>query len=61
MDGIRELLLPRTDGGVAVQAVALIVLFAVALVGVRDRPDARLVVIGLGVVTLGLVGLRAAH
>lgn len=56
-----ELLQPRTDAGVAFQ-------FAVAAIGIvtglwwsRRRPDARLVVIGLSLLLVGLLGLRAAH
>lgn len=56
-----ELLSPRTDLGVAVQVVVLLVLAAVGLWSTRARPDARLVVIGLAVLAVALVGLRAAH
>lgn len=56
-----ELILPRTDAGVAVQAAALAVLLAVGWWGTRRRPEARLVLIGAGLVLIGLTGLRAAH
>ncbi len=55
-----ELLLPRTDAGVAVQAVVLAGLFAVLY-----RPARRLGVVqlwaGVAVLTAGLFVLRGAH
>lgn len=56
-----ELLLPRTDLGVAVQLAVAAVVFAVALLLVwRDR-DVRLLVIGLAVMTVAWSGLRMLH
>jgi hypothetical protein len=56
-----ELLLPRTDAGVAVQVVGLIVVLAVLLRITWRRPDLRLVVLGSGLLVLALMGVRAAH
>lgn len=56
-----QLLLPQTDGGVAVQAVVLLVLLGVGWWATRQRPDARLLLVGVGLVLVGLIGLRAAH
>lgn len=56
-----EILYPRTDVGVAVQAALAVVILGLALWRSWARPDLRLVVIGVGVVTLAFMGLRAAH
>lgn len=56
-----ELVLPRTDAGVAVQVVVAVVVLLAGLWATRRRPDARLVVVGAGLVLVGLIGLRAAH
>ncbi len=56
-----ELLLPRTDAGVVVQAVVAVVIIGLALWFARRRPDARLLVIGVAVLTAALFGLRAVH
>ena len=56
-----ELLLPRTDAGVAAQAILLVVLVGMGLWATRRQPDGRLLVIGVGLVLVALVGLRAAH
>jgi hypothetical protein len=56
-----ELLLPRTDAGVAVQGLVAIVIFAVALVAVRRRPDLRQFVIGLATMTAAIFALRTIH
>ncbi|MBW3619501.1 MAG: hypothetical protein KY461_04600 [Actinobacteria bacterium] len=55
------LLLPRTDAGVAAQVVLAVVVLGLALWRSWDRPDLRLLVIGLGTVTFALLGLRSAH
>jgi hypothetical protein len=52
---------PATDTGVLVQLVVALGAFLVLLHLVRARPEWRLVVIGLGLLLLGLFGLRAAH
>lgn len=56
-----ELLFPRSDSGVAIQAVVVGVLVALALWRSWRNPDLRLLVIGIGVVVFALMGLRAAH
>ena len=61
MDALRGILLPSTDAGVLLQAVPAIVLFGFLLVHFWKSPDARLLVIGIAIVTAGLFGLRAVH
>lgn len=56
-----ELSLPRTDAGVAVQVLVVGLVSAVALWRVRSRPDVWLIVVGLVMMAVGPVGLRAAH
>lgn len=58
---IGRLLQPRTDVGVLIQLVALASLLAAAVFATRRHPDARLLVIGVGIVVVALAGLRAAH
>jgi uncharacterized BrkB/YihY/UPF0761 family membrane protein len=58
---IRDLLLPRTDTVVIVQAVIVALVFAGLLVWVRRRHEWRLVVIGAAMLTAGFLLLRAAH
>ncbi len=56
-----DLLLPRTDELVAVQAaVALVVWVAAYRWSRRDR-DLRLFVVGAGLLTVALFGARALH
>lgn len=56
-----ELLLPRTDRGVVAQAVVLMLLLGAGWWATRRRPEFRLLLIGVGLVLVGLTGLRAAH
>jgi hypothetical protein len=56
-----DLLLPRTDAGVLLQAAVLALVFSLALWRTWRHPDVRLVAIGLGLVLGALMGLRAAH
>ncbi len=58
---IRELLLPRTDAGVAVQTVAGACVLLAALWVVRRHPEARTFVTGVGVLLVALVALRTVH
>ncbi len=56
-----DLLLPRTDLGVAVQLAVLAVVFAIALFVVRRDRDVRLLVIGLAFMTAAWSGVRTLH
>lgn len=56
-----EFLLPRTDGGVAVQAVVATVALAAALFAVRRSRELCRFVTGLAVMALAFFGLRAIH
>lgn len=56
-----DLLLPSTDGGVAIQFVIWLALSAAALWFTRRHKDLRLLAIGLSVLTFGLLAIRAIH
>jgi len=56
-----EFLLPRTDGGVFVQAVVALCVFAGASWLARRNRDAMTFVVGAAVLTAGLMGLRLLH
>ena len=56
-----DLLLPQTDGGVAVQFGVATAVFVLAMWLVRRKPDARLLVIGLWLTAYGAMGVRALH
>lgn len=56
-----DLLLPRTDGGVAVQAAIAAAVFGAALVMVRRDRDLRVFVGGLGMLAAAWFGVRAVH
>lgn len=56
-----DLLLPETDAGVIAQLLLVLVMWLGGLWSLRNRPDARLVVAGAGLLMLGLIGLRALH
>ena len=58
---MRDLLLPRTDAAVLVQALVAAVVFATALLLARRNRELVLLVIGVATVTGGLFGLRALH
>lgn len=58
---MRQILLPGTDAGVLVQVVAVMVIWICLLVIVRRSAEARLLVGGLGMITLAWFGLRALH
>lgn len=58
---IRELLLPATDAGVLAQLIVVVVAWFAGLWIVRKRPDIRLFVLGLGLVTLAAIGVRTLH
>ncbi len=56
-----DVLLPRTDAGVLVQLVIATVVFAVLVWRFRRNRDARIFVVGLWVMAVGLMGVRALH
>jgi hypothetical protein len=56
-----DLFLPSTDGGVAVQFAVWLVLSAAALWFTRHNKDFRLLAVGLSVLTLGVMAVRAIH
>ncbi len=56
-----DLMLPRTDAGVLFQLAAATVVFAVVTRMVWRNRYARVFVIGLWVLTYGLMGVRAVH
>jgi hypothetical protein len=56
-----DLLVPATDGGVAVQFGLVIVAGLIGLLLSRRRPDVRLLVIGLTILLLALMAVRAVH
>ncbi|MEA1904019.1 MAG: hypothetical protein U9N56_10880 [Actinomycetota bacterium] len=56
-----DLILPTTDGGVFAQLAAAVVLFVAALWFFRSNREARFLTVGVGLVVLGLMGLRALH
>lgn len=56
-----EFLLPRTDSGVAWQAVFAAVVLSTALYAVRRDREVRLLVIGIAVLTVSWFALRTVH
>lgn len=56
-----RVLQPATDLGVLAQFVLAVTLVLLASWWLRHRPEWRLVVLGLGLVLLGAMGVRAAH
>ena len=61
MDFLLDLALPSTDAGAITQAVIALVILAAAYWFVRKQPEARIFVIGLAVLSLSLMALRAVH
>ena len=61
VDLILDILLPSTDMGVAIQTLAAVVVFGLALWKFWRNPDARLLTIGVGLVLFGFMGFRALH
>jgi hypothetical protein len=56
-----DLLLPRTDAGVAAQTIVAAAVFTVVLVAVRRHAEARIFVAGLAVMTSAWFALRTVH
>lgn len=61
MGWLRGILLPSTDAVVLIQAIVVTGLFSLLLARFWNRPGLRLLIIGLGLITAGLFGLRAVH
>jgi hypothetical protein len=58
---VLDVVLPATDQVVVVQVVVVLVAGAAAVLLSRRRPEWRLFSIGLTILLLGLMGLRALH
>ena len=58
---VRDVLLPATDRAVAIQLVVVLVVIAAALWFVRRERALVELVLGLGLVLVGLMGVRALH
>lgn len=58
---MKDLLLPRTDAGVLVQAVIATLVYVGGFVVVRRHRELRTFVLGLATVTAAGFGLRALH
>ena len=56
-----DLLLPRTDAGVAVQAIVVTVLAVIALALTWRNRDLRLFAGGLAMITYAWMALRTVH
>jgi hypothetical protein len=56
-----DLLLPATDAGVAVQFGVVIVVGLMGLLLARRHPDLRLLVVGLTILLVALMAVRAVH
>ncbi len=56
-----DLLLPRTDAGVAVQFGVFVTFALATVVRVRRRPEWLVLAIGTLLLGLGLFGVRAVH
>ena len=56
-----DVLLPSTDAGVALQFAGVLVVAFVGLVAVRRNRDLRILVIGVTVLLVALMALRAIH
>ena len=58
---MKDLILPRTDAGVAVQLVVLVLAYLGAVALLRRQRDWLLLATGVAVLTLGFFGVRALH
>ncbi len=58
---MRDLLLPRTDAGVAFQAVAAVNVYGPLLWATRSNRDMQTFVLGLAVLTFAWFALRTLH
>ena len=58
---MKDVLLPRTDGGVLAQVVLVLVLMAVTVVLAWRERSLVTLALGVGIFVLGLIGVRALH
>lgn len=58
---VLDFFLPTTDAGVAAQFAGLAAISTVALYLTRNQADTRLLVIGLSLLALGVMAIRAIH
>jgi len=58
---LTSILVPATDAGVIVQAITTVALTVLLFAWARRWPGARLLIVGIGLVMLGLQALRAVH
>lgn len=56
-----DLVLPRTDAGVVAQVIIVVVLMVAVGVLVRRESSLVTLTVGVGLVLLGLMGVRALH
>ena len=56
-----DVLLPSTDGGVAIQLMLLAVLTAAGVYLTREHRHYRILIVGVAVLTLGVMAVRAVH
>ena len=58
---LHDIVLPRTDAGVAFQVALVLVILAAALRWTWGNRDLRIFTMGVGVFVLSLMMLRAVH
>jgi hypothetical protein len=58
---VLDILLPSTDAGVAFQFIAVLAAGTISLVALRSKRDLRLLVVGITVLAIALMTLRAVH
>lgn len=58
---LKELLLPRTDAGVAAQLAVFVSGVGIAMISLRRHRDWLLLVTGMSVLGLSIFGVRALH
>ncbi len=56
-----DFLLPTTDAGVAAQFAVWASVSVGGLIATRRNKDVRLLIVGLSILTLGLLSVRAIH
>lgn len=56
-----DILVPGTDAGALTQIVVVVIAVAATLLIVRRRAEARLLVLGVGLLVLGWMALRSLH